>query len=218
MTTPDPRIPGYPQRLILTSLGVLALGFVILAANWPFIPDPVPVHFSADGPDRWEPKTWWSVTFLRWGELGVLALFAGIAALGAAAHRSMPVDPARGGVPAPFSRSLADRLAYQLGHLGRGLGVLGLILSAGMTYAAVATTIPAFGAHLTASIVVILLGPLGGGLVLVVLAVRAMFRSRELFPPDEDEKARHEFLGAGPATAPPGGGRSTPHLRRTPRP
>lgn len=194
MTTDPAPVPGYPWRVFLAALGVLALGFMVLGMNWAVIPDPVPVHFTGSGePDRWEPKTWWSVTFLLWVGFGLLVLLGGLAALGPVAAHPMPVDPAQGGVPLPFSRSLAHRLQYLLGHLGRGLAVLGLILCSGLVYAAVASMLPRWSGHLTASIVALLIGALVGTLALVVLVVRAAGRARVLFPPDEDERTR---LGA----------------------
>lgn len=47
-----------PSRGRIAALVVLAvLPLVVTAAAQPFLPDTVPVHFDAGGPDRWGPKT-----------------------------------------------------------------------------------------------------------------------------------------------------------------
>lgn len=182
--------PAYPRWVVLAAFAVLAAGLAVLLANWATIPESIPVHFGAAGPDAWEAKSFWSVTQLIWFGALLVGLMAASAAMGLVAGRRMPVDPARGGTPVAFSASLAQRASYLLGRTGHSVGWLALLVAIAFSYGAIATVLPRFSGHQPAALTVALIGTVAGGVTVAVVSVLAMSRARQLYPPDEAEQER----------------------------
>lgn len=93
-TTPLATSATLPRAVLaafVVSLAILAVITITGVLRLPALPDPLPVHFGADGTaDRWEPRSVWSVFGLHIIMTATVALLIG---LGLIAHRSRRQHP-----------------------------------------------------------------------------------------------------------------------------
>jgi len=80
-SSPDAEIASGASWFVAAAL-ILILDLALTVALFPSMPDPIPVHFGADGtPDRWVAKSWWSalqITVIMATTVAFLAILLGI--------------------------------------------------------------------------------------------------------------------------------------------
>jgi uncharacterized membrane protein len=130
VTAPTRRHP--PIVWTIVSALAFAVAFAIGAAAYPALPDPFPVHFDATGaPDRFEPKTPWSVFGLLLIGVGVAALLFVLAVVvSRAALRATPGDAPEGTLRRAAQRRdvLAALLAQVSAAVAVSLSVMSVLI------------------------------------------------------------------------------------------
>ena len=152
--------PTFPWVTMLSSLLCIAAGAIIVASHWSAIPDPVPVHWNGSmEADNWSDKSIGSVFFSSFVALALLGLFAIICSF--IAHSE--VSPRS-------ERSIKARVRNEanLALTNTGMGVLTLLISAGMAFMQVTSPIPHYQRFHSAAIMTMLILTIGGSIGLVV--------------------------------------------------
>ena len=177
--------PTFPWVTMLASLLVIAAGAIIVASHWSAIPDPVPVHWNGSmEADNWSGKSIRSVFFTSFVNLGLLALFA--ISCSFIAHSE--VSPRS-------ERTIKARLLNQanLAVTNTGMGVLTLLISAGMAFMQVTGPIPHYQRFHGAAIITMLILTVGGSIGLVVFVLYKLSQLSEQLHgirfPDEDKES-----------------------------
>ena len=163
--------PTFPWITILASLLCIAAGAIIVASHWSAIPDPVPVHWNESmEADNWSDKSIGSVFFSSFVALALLGLFAIICSF--IAHSE--VSPRS-------ERSIKARLRNEanLALTNTGMGVLTLLISAGMALMQVTGPIPHYQRFNGAAITTMLILTIGGSIGLVVFLLYKQSRLSE---------------------------------------
>ena len=163
--------PTFPWVTMLSSLLCIAAGAIIVASHWSAIPDPVPVHWNGSmEADNWSDKSIGSVFFSSFVALGELCLFAIICSF--IAHSE--VSPRS-------ERSIKARLRNEanLAVTNTGMGVLTLLISAGMAFIQVTGPIPHYQRFHSAAIITMLILAIGGSIGLVVFLLYKQSRLSE---------------------------------------
>ena len=163
--------PTFPWVTMLASLLCIAAGAIIVASHWSDIPDPVPVHWNSSmEADNWSDKSIGSVFFSSFVALALLGLFAIICSF--IAHSE--VSPRS-------ERSIKARLRNEanLALTNTGMGVLTLLISAGMAFTQVTGPVPQFQRFNGAAIITMLILSIGGSIGLVALLLYKQSRLSE---------------------------------------
>ena len=137
--------PTFPWVTMLASLLCIAAGAIIVASHWSAIPDPVPVHWNESmEADNWSDKSIGSVFFSSFVALALLGLFAIICSF--IAHSE--VSPRS-------ERNIKARVRNEanLALTNTGMGVLTLLISAGMAFMQVTSPIPHYQRFHSAAII-----------------------------------------------------------------
>ena len=140
--------PTFPWVTMLASLLCIAAGAIIVASHWSDIPDPVPVHWNSSmEADNWSEKNIGSVFSISFITLGTLLLFAIICSF--IAHSE--VSPRS-------ERSIKARLRNEanLAFTNTVMGVLTLLMCAGMAFTQVTGPVPQFQRFNGAAIITML--------------------------------------------------------------
>ncbi|MDV2421906.1 DUF1648 domain-containing protein [Corynebacterium tuberculostearicum] len=183
--------PTFPWVTMLSSLLCIAAGVIIVASHWSDIPDPVPVHWNGSmEADNWSDKTIGSVFFSSFAALGMLCLFTIICSF--IAHSE--VSPRS-------ERSIKARLRNEanLAVTNTGMGVLTLLISAGIALMQVTGPIPHYQRFNGAAIITMLILTIGGSIGLVVFLLYKQSRLSEQlrgihFPDDDKESPDNDHL------------------------
>ena len=163
--------PTFPWVTMLASLLCIAAGAIIVASHWSAIPDPVPVHWNESmEADNWSDKSIGSVFISSFAALGMLCLFTIICSF--TAHSE--VSPRS-------ERSIKARLRNEanLAVTNTGMGVLTLLISAGMTFMQVTSPIPHYQRFHSAAIITMLILTIGGSIGLLVFILYKQSRLSE---------------------------------------
>ena len=170
---------------MLASLLCIAAGAIIVASHWSDIPDPVPVHWNGSmEADNWSDKSIRSVFFSSFVALALLGLFAIICSF--IAHSE--VSPRS-------ERNIKARVRNEanLALTNTGMGVLTLLISAGMAFMQVTGPIPHYQRFNSAAIITMLILAIGGsiGLVVFILYKQSRFSEqlRGIHFADEDKES-----------------------------
>ena len=156
---------------MLASLLCIAAGAIIVASHWSAIPDPVPVHWNESmEADNWSDKSIGSVFFSSFVALALLGLFAIICSF--IAHSE--VSPRS-------ERNIKARVRNEanLALTNTGMGVLTLLISAGMAFMQVTSPIPHYQRFHSAAIITMLILAIGGSIGLVVFILYKQSRLSE---------------------------------------
>ena len=151
--------PTFPWITILASLLCIAAGAIIVASHWSAIPDPVPVHWNGSmEADNWSDKSIGSVFFSSFVALALLVLFAIICSF--IAHSE--VSPRS-------ERNIKARVRNEanLALTNTGMGILTLLISAGMAFTQVTGPVPQFQRFNGVAIITMLVLAVGGSIGLV---------------------------------------------------
>ena len=183
--------PTFPWITMLASLLCIAAGAIIVASHWSDIPDPVPVHWNSSmEADNWSEKNIGSVFFTSFTALGMLFLFAVICSF--IAHSE--VSPRS-------ERSIKARLRNEanLAFTNTGMGVLTLLVCAGMTFLQVTGPVPQFQRFTGAAVITMLVLTVGGSIGLVAfLLYKQSQLSEQLrgirFPDEDNESPDNDHL------------------------
>ena len=183
--------PTFPWVTMLSSLLCIAAGVIIVASHWSDIPDPVPVHWNSSmEADNWSEKNIGSVFFTSFTALGMLFLFAVICSV--IAHSE--VSPRS-------ERSIKARLRNEanLAFTNTGMGVLTLLVCAGMTFLQVTGPVPQFQRFTGAAVITMLVLTVGGSIGLVAfLLYKQSQLSEQLrgirFPDEDNESPDNDHL------------------------
>ena len=183
--------PTFPWVTMLSSLLCIAAGAIIVAFHWSDIPDPVPVHWNSSmEADNWSEKNIGSVFFTSFTALGMLFLFAVICSF--IAHSE--VSPRS-------ERSIKARLRNEanLAFTNTGMGVLTLLVCAGMTFLQVTGPVPQFQRFTGAAVITMLVLTVGGSIGLVAfLLYKQSQLSEQLrgirFPDEDNESPDNDHL------------------------
>lgn len=177
--------PTFPWVTMLASLLCIATGVIIVASHWSDIPDPVPVHWNSSmEADNWSEKSIGSVFSTSFIALGMLCLFAIICSF--IAHNE--VSPRS-------ERSVRARLRNEanLAFTNTGMGVLTLLVCAGMAFMQVTGPIPQFQRFNGAAIITMLVLTIGGSIGLIALLLYKQSplseQLRGIRFPDEDKES-----------------------------
>ncbi|MDK8836590.1 DUF5808 domain-containing protein [Corynebacterium sp. MSK071] len=176
---------------MLSSLLCIAAGVIIVASHWSDIPAPVPVHWNSSmEADNWSEKNIGSVFFTSFTALGMLFLFAVICSF--IAHSE--VSPRS-------ERSIKARLRNEanLAFTNTGMGVLTLLVCAGMTFLQVTGPVPQFQRFTGAAVITMLVLTVGGSIGLVAfLLYKQSQLSEQLrgirFPDEDNESPDNDHL------------------------
>ena len=163
--------PTCPWLTMLASLLCIAAGAIIVASHWSAIPDPVPVHWNDSmEADNWSDKSIGSVFFSSFVALALLGLFAVICSF--IAHSE--VSPR-------CERNIKARVRNEanLALTNTGMGVLTLLISAGMAFLQVTGPIPHYQRFNSAAIITMLILAIGGSIGLVVFILYKQSRLSE---------------------------------------
>ena len=163
--------PTFPWLTMLASLLCIAAGAIIVASHWSDIPDPVPVHWNGSmEADNWSDKSIRSVFFSSFVALALLGLFAIICSF--IAHSE--VSPRS-------ERNIKARVRNEanLALTNTGMGVLTLLISAGMAFMQVTGPIPHYQRFNSAAIITMLILAIGGSISLVVFILYKQSRLSE---------------------------------------
>ena len=163
--------PTFPWVTMLASLLCIAAGAIIVASHWSAIPDPVPVHWNESmEADNWSDKSIGSVFFSSFVALALLGLFAIICSF--IAHSE--VSPRS-------ERNIKARVRNEanLARTNTGMGVLTLLISAGMAFMQVTSPIPHYQRFHSAAIITMLILAIGGSIGLVVFILYKQSRLSE---------------------------------------
>jgi len=163
--------PTFPWLTMLASLLCIAAGAIIVASHWSAIPDPVPVHWNDSmEADNWSDKSIGSVFFSSFVALALLGLFAIICSF--IAHSE--VSPRS-------ERNIKARVRNEanLALTNTGMGVLTLLISAGMAFLQVTGPIPHYQRFNSAAIITMLILAIGGSIGLVVFILYKQSRLSE---------------------------------------
>jgi len=163
--------PKFPWLWLLLPVAIVAASAVIGIIRYPDLPDPLPVHFDANGvANRWAPKSVGSVFTVVFIQAGLTALLCGIGAL--VCRGPADVDPAR---PASSVRAHREFIA----RLGRGFIAFAALIDLGL----LATDWAMWsGAPQAETLLPLTLGPILVGVALLVIII--VQRNRE---PEPDE-------------------------------
>lgn len=156
---------------MLASLLCIATGVIIVASHWSTIPDPVPVHWNESmEADNWSDKSIGSVFFSSFAALGMLCLFTIICSF--ITHNE--VSPRS-------ERNIKARLRNEanLAVTNTGMGVLTLLISAGMAFIQVTSPIPHYQRFHSTAIITMLILTIGGSIGLVVFILYKQSRLSE---------------------------------------
>ena len=183
--------PTFPWVTMLSSLLCIAVGVIIVASHWSDIPAPVPVHWNSSmEADNWSEKNIGSVFFTSFTALGMLFLFAVICSF--IAHSE--VSPRS-------ERSIKARLRNEanLAFTNTGMGVLTLLVCAGMTFLQVTGPVPQFQRFTGAAVITMLVLTVGGSIGLVAfLLYKQSQLSEQLrgirFPDEDNESPDNDHL------------------------
>ena len=177
--------PTFPWVTMLASLLCIAAGAIIVASHWSDIPDPVPVHWNSSmEADNWSEKNIGSVFSISFITLGTLLLFAIICSF--IAHSE--VSPRS-------ERSIKARLRNEanLAFTNTGMGVLTMLVCAGMAFLQVTGPVPQFQRFNGAAIITMLVLTIGGSIGLVALLLYKQSQLSEQLRgirfPDEDKES-----------------------------
>ncbi|MGV0430069.1 DUF5808 domain-containing protein [Corynebacterium tuberculostearicum] len=177
--------PTFPWVTMLSSLLCIAAGAIIVASHWSAIPDPVPVHWNGSmEADNWSDKSIGSVFFSSFAALALLGLFA--ISCSFIAHSE--VSPRS-------ERNIKARVRNEanLALTNTGMGVLTLLISAGMAFTQVTGPIPHYQRFNGAAIITMLILSIGGSIGLVVFLLHKQSRLSEqlrgIHFPDEDKES-----------------------------
>ena len=163
--------PTFPWLTMLASLLCIAAGAIIVVSHWSDIPDPVPVHWNGSmEADNWSDKSIRSVFFSSFVALALLSLFAIICSF--IAHSE--VSPRS-------ERNIKARVRNEanLAFTNTGMGVLTLLLSAGMAFMQVTGPIPHYQRFNSAAIITMLILAIGGSIGLAVFILYKQSRLSE---------------------------------------
>ena len=163
--------PTFPWVTMLSSLLCIAVGAIIVASHWSAIPDPVPVHWNESmEADNWSDKSIGSVFFSSFAALGMLCLFTIICSF--IAHSE--VSPRS-------ERNVKARVRNEanLAVTNTGMGVLTLLISAGIALMQVTGPIPHYQRFNGAAITTMLILTIGGSIGLVVFLLYKQSRLSE---------------------------------------
>lgn len=163
--------PTFPWVTMLASLLCIAAGAIIVVSHWSDIPDPVPVHWNGSmEADNWSDKSIRSVFFSSFVALALLSLFAIICSF--IAHSE--VSPRS-------ERNIKARVRNEanLAFTNTGMGVLTLLLSAGMAFMQVTGPIPHYQRFNSAAIITMLILAIGGSIGLAVFILYKQSRLSE---------------------------------------
>ena len=183
--------PTFPWVTMLASLLCIAAGAIIVASHWSAIPDPVPVHWNESmEADNWSDKSIGSVFFSSFAALGMLCLFTIICSF--IAHSE--VSPRS-------ERNVKARVRNEanLAVTNTGMGVLTLLISAGIALMQVTGPIPHYQRFNGAAITTMLILTIGGSIGLVVFLLYKQSRLSEQlrgihFPDDDKESPDNDHL------------------------
>lgn len=177
--------PTFPWITMLASLLCIAAGAIITSSHWSDIPDPVPVHWNSSmEADNWSEKNIGSVFSISFIALGMLLLFAIICSF--IAHSE--VSPRS-------ERSIKARLRNEanLAFTNTGMGVLTLLMCAGMAFLQVTGPVPQFQRFNGAAIITMLVLTIGGSIGLVAFLLYKQSQLSEQLRgirfPDEDKES-----------------------------
>lgn len=163
--------PTFPWLTMLASLLCIAAGAIIVVSHWSDIPDPVPVHWNGSmEADNWKDKSIRSVFFSSFVALALLGQFAIICSF--IAHSE--VSPRS-------ERNIKARVRNEanLAFTNTGMGVLTLLLSAGMAFMQVTGPIPHYQRFNSAAIITMLILAIGGSIGLAVFILYKQSRLSE---------------------------------------
>ena len=163
--------PTFPWVTMLASLLCIAAGAIIVVSHWSDIPDPVPVHWNGSmEADNWSDKSIGSVFFSSFVALALLGLFAVICSF--IAHSE--VSPRS-------ERNIKARVRNEanLALTNTGMGVLTLLISAGMAFMQVTGPIPHYQRFNSAAIITMLILAIGGSIGLTVFILYKQSRLSE---------------------------------------
>ncbi|MDK8455380.1 DUF5808 domain-containing protein [Corynebacterium marquesiae] len=177
--------PTFPWITMLSSLLAIAAGAIIVASHWSAIPDPVPVHWNESMEvDNWSDKSIRSVFSTSFVALAMLGLFAIVCSF--IAHSE--VSPRS-------ERTIKARLRNEanLAVTNTGTGVLTLLISVGMAFIQVTSSIPHYQRFTGAAFITMLILAIGGSIGLVVFILYKQSQISEQLRgirfPDEDKES-----------------------------
>ena len=177
--------PTFPWVTMLASLLCIAAGAIIVASHWSAIPDPVPVHWNGSmEADNWSDKSIGSVFFSSFVALALLGLFAIICSF--IAHSE--VSPRS-------ERNIKARVRNEanLALTNTGMGILTLLISAGMAFTQVTGPVPQFQRFNGVAIITMLVLAVGGSIGLVAFLLYKQSQLSEQLRgirfPDEDKES-----------------------------
>ncbi|MFI9382566.1 DUF1648 domain-containing protein [Kutzneria sp. NPDC052558] len=152
--------PKFPWPWLLLPVAIVVASAVIGAIRYPDLPDPLPMHFDADGvANRWVPKSVGSAFTVVYIQAGLTVLLSGLAVL--ISRGPADVDPAR---PAASVRAHREFVV----RLGKGLVALTALADLGLF----ATDWSIWdGSRATDALLPLTLGPILVGVALLVLIV-----------------------------------------------
>ncbi|WP_408919195.1 DUF5808 domain-containing protein [Corynebacterium tuberculostearicum] len=183
--------PTFPWVTMLASLLCIAAGAIIVASHWSAIPDPVPVHWNGSmEADNWSDKSIGSVFFSSFVALALLVLFAIICSF--IAHSE--VSPRS-------ERNIKARVRNEanLALTNTGMGILTLLISAGMAFTQVTGPVPQFQRFNGVAIITMLVLAVGGSIGLVAFLLYKQSRLSEQlrgihFADDDKESPDNDHL------------------------
>ncbi|MDR7329571.1 hypothetical protein [Corynebacterium guangdongense] len=193
------------RTLRLGSLAITAITIILLVLTYPFLPDPLPVHYSGAEPTVVHDKNLW--TPIATPILALLAWLAATLLSPNSAKRLIAVDTSQAseGVALPYSHSLATRIRNRIDARSRGLAWVLLGFSVGVAYASLCAVVPAFTAGSRLTMFVLAATTFLGMLAMVRVMAAERRQTLEEVHPDEDEFARAEGLVGNQQLYRPGG-------------
>ena len=198
------------RTLRLASLAVTVIIIVLLTVTYPFLPDPLPVHYSGAEPTVVHDKNLW--TAVATPVIGLIAWVA-VTLLSPNAARSVTaVDTSTvtEGVALPYSHTLATRIRHRMDARSTGLAWVLLGFSVGVAYASLCAVVPAFTAGSRLTMFVLAATTFLGMLAMVRVMSAERRETLAAVHPDGEEFARAEILVANQQLYRPGGSYMNP--------
>ncbi len=184
------------RTLRLASVAVTVVTMILLVLTYPFLPDPLPVHYSGAEPTVVHDKNLW--TPLATPVIALVAWLAVTLLSPNSARRMIAVDTSEAteGVAMPYSHTLATRIRNRIDARSTGLAWVLFGFSLGVVYASLCAVVPAFTAGSRLTMFVIAATTFAGMLAMVQVMSRERKTTLDEVYPDEEEFSRADILVA----------------------